>query len=58
MDIKEVTFFLCTLVITNYANLLFNSHDMEKSASQLVDLDIDVCDVWVTIEPHSCCSRT
>jgi hypothetical protein len=36
MDIKEVTFFLCTLVITNYANLLFNLHDMEKSASQLV----------------------
>jgi hypothetical protein len=52
MDIKEVTFLLCTFVITNYAKLLFNLHDMEKSASQLVDLDIDVYDVWVIIEPH------
>jgi len=50
MNIKEVL--LCTLVITNYANLLFNSHDMEKSANQLVDLDTDICDVWVTIKPH------
>ncbi len=52
MIIKAITFFLCSLVITNYANLLFTSHDMEKSASQLVNLDHDMCDVWVTIEPH------
>lgn len=55
---RKLQFFLCPLVITSYANLLFNSHDMEKSVSQLMDLDIDICDVWVTIKPHWCCSRT
>ncbi len=51
MNIKEVTIFY-TCYITNYANLSFKSHDMEKNASQLVDLDTNICDVWVTIEPH------
>jgi hypothetical protein len=53
MNIKEVTFFLMYICyITNYANLLFKSHDMEKNTSQLADLDTNIYDVWVTIEPH------